>query len=63
MICQGISILLAAVFAGGFSNLLIWSFDWNKVMAVIAAVILGTLLSTWFAFISTVVSIPLAGIH
>lgn len=61
--CQGISVLIAAVFAGWFSKLLIWRFDWNKTTAVMAAVIVGTLLSTCLAFLSTVVSIPLAGIR
>lgn len=63
VICQGISVLIAAVFAGWFSSLLIRRFDWNKTMAIVAAVIVGTLLSTCFAFLSTVVSIPLAGIR
>jgi hypothetical protein len=63
VVCQGISVLIAAAFAGWFSKLLIWRFDWNKVMAVIAAVIVGTLISTCLAFLSTVVSIPIAGIR
>jgi hypothetical protein len=59
VICQAISVLIAAIFAGWFSKLLIWKFDWNKTMAVIVA----TLLSTCLAFLSTVISIPLAGIR
>jgi hypothetical protein len=63
VVCQGISVLTAAAFAGWFSRLLIWRYDWNKTMAIIAAVIVGTLISACLAFLSTVVSIPLAGIR
>lgn len=63
LFCQGISMVLAAVFAGWFANTLILRYDWNKVGASIAAIILGTLLGAAISLVSTVVSIPLAGIH
>jgi len=61
--CQGLSTLLASAFAGWFANTLIMKFDWNRALAVIAAVILATLLGASISLISTVISIPLAGIH
>ena len=63
VVCQGISVLIAAAFSGWFSRLLIWRYDWNKTTAIIAAVIVGTLISACLAFLSTVLSIPLAGIR
>lgn len=62
-ICQGITLLFATGFAGWFSNWLIQKFDWNKVVSVVIAVILGTLLGVVTSFLSTVISIPLAGIQ
>jgi sugar phosphate permease len=62
-ICQGISLLLASAFAGWFANTLIMKFDWNRATAVIAAVIVGTLLGAAISLISVVVAIPMAGIR
>lgn len=61
--CQGISMLLAIGFAAWFASTLIRRFDWNTVAATAAAVILGTLLGISISVVSTVLSIPLAGIH
>ena len=61
--CQGISMLLATGFAAWFANTLIMRYDWSKVAASIAAVILGTLLGVAISLVSTVLSIPLAGIR
>ena len=61
--CQGLTILFASAFAGWFANTLIMKFDWNRALAVIAAVIVATLLGASIALISTVISIPLAGIR
>lgn len=63
LVCQGFVMLLAAGFAGWFSNVLIQRFDWNKVTSVFVAVTLGTLLGAVTAFISIAISIPLAGIR
>lgn len=63
VVCQGITMLLASAFAGWFANTLIMKFDWNRALAVIASVIVATLLGASITLISTVVSIPLAGIH
>jgi hypothetical protein len=61
--CQGVALLLATGFAAWFANTLIMRYDWNTTAATIAAVILGTLLGISIALVSTVLSIPLAGIH
>jgi len=63
VVCQGISLLLASAFAAWFANTLIMKFDWSKAMAVIAAVIVGTLLGASISLISIVISIPMAGIR
>ena len=62
-LCQGLSILLASVFAGWFANTLIMRFDWSRAMAVIASVIRGTLLGAAISLIAVVLSIPIAGIR
>ena len=63
VICQGVSIFLAAGIAAWLSNGLIAKFNWNKVLAVLIAVISAVALGSILSFISTVVSIPIAGIQ
>ena len=63
VVCQGLTMLLATAFAGWFTNTLIRRFDWSYSAATIAAVILATLLGISISLFSTVLSIPLAGIH
>ena len=63
VICQGISIFLAAGVAAWVSNKLIAKFSWNKVLAVLVAVIAAVVLGSILSFISTLVSIPIAGIQ
>ena len=60
---QCITLVLAATFAGWFSNLLIFRFDWNKGLAIVIAALLGTVLGFVVALILTVISFPLAGIQ
>ena len=62
-LCQSLSILLASIFAGWFANTLIMRFDWSRTAAVIASVIIGTLLGAAISLISVVLSIPMAGIR
>ena len=62
-LCQSLSILLASIFAGWFANTLIMRFDWIRTAAVIASVIIGTLLGAAISLISVVLSIPMAGIR
>ena len=63
LVCQGIGLILAAIVAGWISNLVITRFNWNKVLAVIVAVIAGVLLGGAISFVSFIISIPLAGIR
>ena len=63
LVCQAGGLILAALFAGWISNLVITKFNWNKVLAVIVAVIAGVLIGGILSFASTIISIPLAGIR
>src|SRR5687768_13093040 len=62
LVCQGAGAILAAAFAAWLSNLVITTFNWNNILAVIIAVIAGTLLGAMISFLSIIISIPLAGI-
>ena len=62
LVCQGAGAILAAAFAGWLTNLVITKFNWNNILAVVVAVIAGTLLGGVISFLSIIVSIPLAGI-
>jgi len=66
LVCQGVGLILAGIFAAWISNLVITKFNWNKILSVVIAVIVGTLLGGTISFVSTVstfISIPLAGIQ
>lgn len=63
LVCQGLGVILTGVFAGWVTNLVINKFNWNKVLAVIVAVIVGVLLGGAISLVSTIISIPLAGIR
>lgn len=63
LVRQGVGVILAGIFAGWISNLVITKFNWNKILAVFVAVILGVLFGGTISFISTIISIPLAGIR
>ena len=61
LVCQGVGVILAAIFAGWITNLVITKFNWNKVLAVLGAVVVGVLVGGVISVVSTVISIPLAG--
>ena len=61
--CQGVSLVLIAVFTRWLTNLLITRFNWNKIVAVIVTVISGVLLGGIVSFLSLIISIPIAGIR
>jgi len=63
LVCQGVVVLLAGLFAGWVSNMIVTKFNWNKILAVVIAVILGTVLGGGVSFLFTLISIPLAGIR
>ena len=62
LICQGMSVILAAILAWRLTDLLIAKFNWNAILAVIIAVIAGTFGGGLLAVISFVIAIPIAGI-
>ena len=62
LVCQGAGAILAAAFAAWLSNLVITTFNWNNILAVIIAVIAGTFLGVLISFLSVIISIPLVGI-
>lgn len=63
ILCQGVTLILAAAFAGWFSNLLFMKFDWSRTWSAIIAVLLGTLIGAAVSFLSLVISISAAGIR
>src|SRR5687768_13181289 len=63
LVCQGAGAILAAAFAAWLTNLVITKFNWNNILAVVIAVIAGTLLGGLISFLSIIISIPLAGVR
>jgi hypothetical protein len=63
LVCQGIGVILVGLLAGWLTNVIISKFNWNKIRAVIVAVIVGVLLGGTISFVSFIISIPLAGIR
>jgi hypothetical protein len=63
LVCQGTGAILAALLAAWLTNLGITKFNWNNILAVVIAVIAGTLLGGVISFLSIIISIPLAGIR
>jgi hypothetical protein len=60
--CQGVGMILAGVLAWWLANSAVNKWNWNKVIAVLTAVIAGTTLGVVISVISTIVAIPIAGI-
>ena len=63
LVCQGIGVILLGILAGWLTKLMITKFNWNKILAVVIAVTLGTLFGGIIAFLSIIISIPVAGIR
>ena len=63
LVCQGVGLILAGLLAGWLTNFVITKFNWNKILAVMIAVIAGVLIGGTISFFSTIISIPLAGIR
>lgn len=63
LICQSVGLLLAVILARWLTNLLIAKFNWNKVPAVVIAVVVATGFGVLLAFLSVIIAIPLAGIR
>jgi hypothetical protein len=60
--CNGVTIILAAIFVRWLANLLV-KFNWNRILAVAVVVIAGTGLGTIFSFLSIIVGTMAAGIR
>src|SRR5215207_7926570 len=52
LVCQGAGAILAAAFAAWLTNLVITKFNWNNILAVVIAVIAGSLLGGVLSFLS-----------
>jgi hypothetical protein len=61
--CNGVTIILAGIFVRWLTRLLIVKFNWNHILAVAAAVILGTALGAVLSFLSIIVGMLAAGIQ
>ena len=61
--CNGLTILLAAIFVRWLARLLLGKFNWNSVLAVVVSVIVSTGLGTVFSFLSIIVGTLAAGIR
>lgn len=63
LICQGVG----AIFSGGvtfaLTSLFVNKLNWNKVLAVVLAVLAGTLLGVGLAFASSLFSVIVAGVR
>ena len=60
--CQGVNIILGAIFAGWLTRLFLTRFNMNKVLAVIVAIIPVAILAAVLAFIAIFVGLAAAGI-
>lgn len=63
VICQSVVLLLAVILARWLTNLLITKFQWSKALAVVTAVIAGTGLGALASFLSSILSILVAGLR
>jgi len=61
--CQGAGLILSAIIASRLTRLFLEKFNWNKIIAVIAAVFAGTLFGGILSFLSIIVSILIAEIR
>ena len=60
--CQGLGMILAGVLSYWLANSAVNKWNWNKVIAVLIAVIAGTTLGGVISAISIIAAIPIAGI-
>lgn len=63
LICQGMTVILAAMLVWRLTNLLITKFSWNAILAIIVAIIAGTFGGGLLVFLSMIIAIPAAGIR
>ncbi len=63
ILCQGVGAVLIGIFAWWLTNLLISKFNWNKFLAVVVTVFLGSVIGAGISFLSLIISIPAAGVR
>jgi membrane protease YdiL (CAAX protease family) len=61
--CQSIVVLLLATLAARATHFLVTRVSWNGILAVAVTVLLATMIGGTLSFVSSVIAIPLAGIH
>ena len=61
--CQGVVMILAAIFARWGTNFLITKADWNHIMAITSAVLVVVPVGGAISFLSIIIAIPLAWIR
>ena len=59
LVCQGVTVILAAILTGRLSKLFVEKFNWNNIVAVIISVLAGTMLGGMLAFAAVLLSILL----
>lgn len=61
--CQSLVIILLALFAARSTKFLITRVNWNSILAIIITVLVATMIGGAISFLSSVISIPVAGIR
>ena len=61
--CQGLVIILLAIFAARATRFLITKANWNSILAVVMTVLVAAVIGGTLSFLSTLISIPIAGIR
>ena len=63
LVCQGVGMIVAGILAWWLANSAVNKWNWNKVIAVIIAIIAGTTLGGLISALSIIFAIPVAGIQ
>lgn len=61
--CQGIVIILLAIFAARATSFLITKVGWNSILAVVVTVLAATTIGGTISFLTSIIAIPIAGIR
>ncbi len=63
LVCQGVVMIMAALFARWLTNFLMTKADWNSMMAVASAVLVAACVGGAISFLAAIIAIPLAGLR
>jgi hypothetical protein len=61
--CQSLVIILLGTLAARATTFLITKVEWNSILAVVITVLVSTTIGGTIAFLTTIISIPVAGIR